>query len=108
VKQAMPLPLGIAACLLHPLSGLASLASIAWMQDSTLKWPALLPGAIPLLFGAYVAGAFGLSRRPSSWNMSVGLFTFALVFALSISIIPGMARLWRSHADAAISSDDPR
>lgn len=97
-KQVMPAGVGAIAWLLHPLSGVAALIAIVVLYDPQRYWPAIIPATTPVLIAGYVLHTFSPSVQPAP-IAKAGFAMWALVGALSVSIVPEAIRFRAAHRD---------
>ncbi len=96
-KQVVPPWLGAAAWIFHPLSGAAVLAAIVVLYTPERRWPVAIPAVMPVIVVAYLLYAFFPGVAIPIERVGVG--AWAVVIALSISIIPETVRFAQIHLD---------
>jgi hypothetical protein len=80
----MPLWCGIAALVLVPASGVSVQVAVQVMgRDRTLKWPAILPAAVPALMLAYSICCFASKLNSMLTATAVGPFVWGAVAVLT-------------------------
>uniref|UniRef100_Q023U5 Rhodanese domain-containing protein n=1 Tax=Solibacter usitatus (strain Ellin6076) TaxID=234267 RepID=Q023U5_SOLUE len=94
-KGVLPVSVGMAAWVMHPVSAVAALIALGIAYDARWRWCVALPAAVPLLIGGYAAWAFA-GRAPEKF----GLAMWAAVLAMSLTILPGAWQFKSKYMDS--------
>jgi hypothetical protein len=98
-KSFLPSSLGLAAWIVIPLSGLAALVAIAVLyKPQFLHWPVIIPAVAPILIAAYILYA-ALPSIQSIPLEKAGFIVFAIVVAMSVSIVPTAVQFAHDNLD---------
>ncbi|HXA52971.1 MAG TPA: hypothetical protein VNV86_21790 [Candidatus Acidoferrum sp.] len=96
-KGLMPMRVGAASWIVHPLSCAAALAALAVAYDAQWRWALGMPVAAPLLIGGYAGYLFLADDRSSSAAWGLGMW--GVMLALSLCIAPAAVVFARAHLD---------
>jgi len=83
VKETIPVSVGFASWLLHPVTCVLALGAIAAMYDAGNRWMIAVPAGAPLLIAGYLV--YVLYREASP---TLGFALWVAVLALSLPILP--------------------
>jgi hypothetical protein len=96
-KGLMPMPVGAASWIVHPISCIAALAAIAVAYDARWRWAVAIPIAAPLLIGGYAGYLFFAGGKGSvaAWGLSM----WGATLVLSLCIVRPAVIFARTHLD---------
>lgn len=95
-QGAMPSWANLAALVLTPASAAAAMASLYLVSETSMRWPLVIPVALPLVLAGYFVALYW----PAAHGVHPVVWSLVLVFTLSIW--PAVSRHFKAKAEARV------